>query len=84
MSWSGTRVLLTGSTGFVGGKLAQRLVEQGAAVTALVRDPSRAPDGVEVVVGDLGATDALAAACRDNEIVIHSAARPAEPFQVDY
>ncbi len=78
MSWSGVRVLLTGSTGFVGRKLAARLVEQGAVVTALVRDPSRAPEGVEKVVGDLGATDALATACRDNEIVIHSAARPAD------
>jgi len=72
------RVLLTGSTGFVGGAVAARLVEQGAVVTALVRDPGRAPAGVVAVAGDLANRAAIARACRDNEIVIHSAARPAD------
>jgi choline dehydrogenase-like flavoprotein len=37
----GTIVAVTGATGFIGGRLVERLVEQGAAVTCLLRgDPS--------------------------------------------
>ena len=40
----GARVLVTGATGFIGGRLVERLVvEEGAAVRALVRNFSRAP-----------------------------------------
>ncbi|WP_255151708.1 NAD(P)H-binding protein [Halorarius halobius] len=48
-------VLVTGATGFVGGRLVPALVERGHDVRVLVRDPSRydAPEGVEVASGDL-------------------------------
>ena len=36
--WKGRTVFLTGGTGFLGWWLAQALVEEGADVTALVRD----------------------------------------------
>jgi len=48
-------VLVTGATGFVGGRLVPALVDDGHDVRALVRDPGRydPPEGVEVVTGDL-------------------------------
>ncbi|MGB9986915.1 NAD(P)H-binding protein [Salarchaeum japonicum] len=49
------RVLVTGATGFVGGRLVPAIVDAGHEVVALVRDPDRydPPDGVEVATGDL-------------------------------
>ena len=38
----GTRAVITGATGFIGGRLAERLVEQGAEVCCLVRNPASA------------------------------------------
>lgn len=51
-------ILVTGATGTVGGQVATVLATSEHRITALVRDPSRytAPDGVDVVRGDL--TDA--------------------------
>jgi uncharacterized protein YbjT (DUF2867 family) len=51
----GVTVLVTGSTGNVGGALVEALAAEGARVRALVRDPSKAsfPGGVEPVTGDL-------------------------------
>ena len=53
-----SRVLLTGATGYVGGRLAPRLLEEGLEVRCLVRSPAKilaAPwhDAIEVVPGDL-------------------------------
>jgi uncharacterized protein YbjT (DUF2867 family) len=47
------RVLLTGATGYVGGRLLRTLVRQGRPVRCLVRRPSALPPEVEVVMGDL-------------------------------
>ncbi len=58
------RILLTGATGAIGGRLLPRILEQGAPVRALVRDPTRAELGteVEVVQGDVFAARGLDAA----------------------
>ena len=69
--------LVTGSTGFMGGALVERLRAEGRPVRALARDASRfAPvDGVDVVQGDLLRRDALAAAldgCSTAYYLIHS------------
>jgi NAD(P)H dehydrogenase (quinone) len=46
-------IAVTGATGAVGGRVAARLFERGAAQRLVVRDPERAPrlEGVEVVGG---------------------------------
>lgn len=57
-------ILVTGATGRVGRHVVQQLVERGAAVRVLVRDPSKAdfPAGVEVAQGDMLDIDALRSA----------------------
>jgi uncharacterized protein YbjT (DUF2867 family) len=49
------RILLTGATGAIGGRLLPVLLDGGAPVRALVRDPGAAelPGSVEVVAGDV-------------------------------
>jgi nucleoside-diphosphate-sugar epimerase len=71
-------VLVTGGTGFIGGRLAERLVlDHGARVRVLVRDPSRALRlarlPIEVVIGDLTDASAVHDAVRGCEIVLHCA-----------
>lgn len=60
------RALVTGATGYVGGLLVPRLLDEGWAVRVLTRDADRLPeawrDRVEVVEGDAGSTDDLARA----------------------
>ena len=57
-------ILVTGATGNVGRTVVDQLVQRGADVRALVRDPAKAhfPDGVEIAQGDLLDVDALRAA----------------------
>jgi uncharacterized protein YbjT (DUF2867 family) len=54
-------ILVTGATGRVGRQVVQQLVERGADVRVLVRDPSKAdfPAGVKIVQGELLDIDAL-------------------------
>ena len=72
------RHLVTGATGFTGGHLARRLAEDGQAVRALVRDPTRAGDleraGVELAAGDIRDERALRAAMAGVDLVFHIAA----------
>ena len=54
-------ILVTGATGAVGRQVVDQLLQRGASVRALVRDPARAdfPASVDVVQGDLMNPDAL-------------------------
>jgi uncharacterized protein YbjT (DUF2867 family) len=57
-------VLVTGATGYIGGRLVPRLLGAGHRVRVLVRDPERIAgrswaDTVEVVVGDLLRSETL-------------------------
>jgi uncharacterized protein YbjT (DUF2867 family) len=53
-----TRVLVTGATGYVGGRLVPRLIEEGHQVRCLVRTPEKLAaaawhDDVDIVVGSV-------------------------------
>jgi uncharacterized protein YbjT (DUF2867 family) len=73
-------VLLTGATGYVGGRLLERLRSDGHEVHALSRHPDRArlPDSVRVVEGDPVRDAGLGDALRDADVayyLIHSMGR---------
>ena len=61
------RVLVTGATGYIGGRLVPRLLAGGYRVRCLVRDPGRLQgrswrDAVEVAAGDVLRAESLPAA----------------------
>ncbi|MGI8334166.1 DUF2867 domain-containing protein [Actinomadura scrupuli] len=70
------RVLVTGATGYIGGRLVPRLLEAGAEVRCLARDPAKL-DGaawrelVEVAEADLFHGTGLAAALSDVEVAYY-------------
>jgi len=74
----GETVLVTGATGFIGGRLAEKLIlEQGAAVRALVRTFAGASRlarfKLEVIPGGVDDEEAVDRAVRDCKVVFHCA-----------
>jgi uncharacterized protein YbjT (DUF2867 family) len=77
------RCLVTGATGYIGGRLAPRLVAAGHQVRCLTRDANRLRDvpwagDVEVVEGDLSDPGTLPAAFEDVDVayfLMHSLGR---------
>jgi nucleoside-diphosphate-sugar epimerase len=72
-----SRFLVTGATGFIGGRVAALLRARGDAVVALVREPARAEAlaalGCTLHRGDLGEPAALRAAMAGADGVFHLA-----------
>jgi nucleoside-diphosphate-sugar epimerase len=70
--------LITGASGFIGGHLAQRLVQLGYPVRCLVREGSDTAGlarlDVEMMLGDLRSVDSLARAAQGADCVFHCAA----------
>ena len=80
------RVLITGATGYIGGRLAPALLEAGHAVTALARDPERLTGrfpGMHVVRGDVFDAESVRAALVDIDVayyLIHSMSGKRDDF----
>lgn len=73
-------ILITGATGYVGGRLLDTLHTRGAPVRALARNPRPGsfPDGVETFRGDVLSGEGLAAALNGTRLayyLVHSMGR---------
>lgn len=70
-------VFITGASGFIGGKIAERLLAEGRNVRVLARRPwpHLAQLGAEVFLGDLGDSAALRRGCAGAGTVFHVAGR---------
>lgn len=92
MNLKGKRVLVTGSEGFIGSHLTERLVELGADVTALVQYNSfnnwgwidsfdkNIKSNIEVVTGDIREYDNMKRVIKGKDVVFHLAALIAIPY----
>lgn len=92
MNLKGKKVLVTGSEGFIGSHLTERLVELGADVTALVQYNSFNNWGwldtfdkdilknINVVTGDIREYDGMKRIIKGQDVVMHLAALIAIPY----
>ena len=91
-NWDNRTVLVTGAGGFIGSRLCERLVEEGASVRAFVRYTSRAEVGllkqlspeilanIEIIRGDLRDSNAVEQAARNVDTVFHLGALISIPY----
>lgn len=90
MNWENRTVLVTGAGGFIGSHLAERLVERGARVRAMVHynalgswgwlDSSPLKDEMEVVPGDVADAGSVSGAAKGTDAVFHLAALIGIPY----
>jgi putative NADH-flavin reductase len=69
------KVALIGATGKIGSKITAELLSRGHSVTAIVRNPEKAPSepNLKAVKGDVNEPDRVAAWVRGHDAVISSA-----------
>lgn len=70
------RALVTGATGYIGGRLVPRLLEAGFSVRVLVRSADKLKDvpwraHVEIVEGDLLDAETVNQACKDIDVLYY-------------
>ncbi|HNU69701.1 MAG TPA: SDR family NAD(P)-dependent oxidoreductase, partial [Myxococcota bacterium] len=74
----GSRIAVTGATGFIGRHIVESLLAAGADVVAVVRNPDKVPEfrrmGIEFRIADLGDRIALTRGFRGVDAVISNAA----------
>jgi len=66
-------VVIYGAGGLIGSQLTREAIQRGHEVTAVLRDPSRAPDidgQVEVIAGDVLDTEAVGALARGRDAMV--------------
>ncbi len=78
MDLKGSKIAVTGATGFLGRYIVDCLLERGAHVIGVVRNPDRVPElrdkGVELRKADLADADFLAAGFEGADAVVANAA----------
>ncbi|RJP75596.1 MAG: SDR family NAD(P)-dependent oxidoreductase [Desulfobacteraceae bacterium] len=89
----GKRILVTGSGGFIGSHLTERLLREGADVRAMIHynalgnrgwlENSESDDHIEFFNGDIRDTDSVRRAVKDRDIVFHLAALIAIPYSYE-
>ena len=81
-------VLVTGSTGFLGRRVVQKLIEHNYEVRCLVRTPGKERiferGSVDVYYGDISDPDALSSACEGVDQVVHLVAVIREKGEASY
>lgn len=83
-------ILVTGSTGYIGGRLVPLLLKAGHKVRVIVRNPAKITekswhDSVEVMQGDVFDLESLERACKDQEVayyLVHSMTSSGGDFAV--
>ena len=92
MNWSGKTIVVTGSDGFIGSHLVERLIELGAHVRALVLYNSfgswgwldtidrKKLEDVEIVAGDIRDPHRVREIVRNSDVVFHLAALISIPY----
>jgi len=92
MNLKGKKIIVTGAEGFIGSHLTERLLEEGADVTALVQYNSfnnwgfidtfskETIKSLNIVTGDIRDYDGISKLIKGNEIVFHLAALIAIPY----